>query len=127
MLLFNWVCIIITSLMMDMQLLTILLIISVLYVWTHLKREMIVIISVWNTNAYYLPWVILVFNYITGGLLFNELIRNLVEHLYYFLMFKYPIDLGGIIFLYTPQCLYPWHSSRRGTISRFGVPPSSMR
>lgn len=35
----------------------------------------------------------------------NELIGNLIGHLYYFLMFKYPMDLGGRAFLSTPQFL----------------------
>lgn len=35
----------------------------------------------------------------------NELIGNLVGHLYFFLMFKYPMDLGGRSFLSTPQFL----------------------
>lgn len=35
----------------------------------------------------------------------NELTGNLVGHLYYFLMFKYPIDFGGQSFLSTPDIL----------------------
>lgn len=42
MLLFNWICIVITGLAMDMQLLMIPLIMSVLYVWAQLNRDMIV-------------------------------------------------------------------------------------
>ena len=37
--------------------------------------------------------------------LVSELIGNLVGHLYYFLMFKYPMDLGGRAFLSTPEFL----------------------
>ncbi|TRY84535.1 hypothetical protein DNTS_001294 [Danionella cerebrum] len=106
MLLFNWICIVITGLMMDMQLLMIPLIMSVLYVWAQLNRDMIV--SFWfgtRFKACYLPWVILGFNYIIGGSVVNELIGNLVGHLYFFLMFKYPMDLGGRAFLSTPQFL----------------------
>uniref|UniRef100_A0A3B1JNP2 Derlin n=1 Tax=Astyanax mexicanus TaxID=7994 RepID=A0A3B1JNP2_ASTMX len=68
MLLFNWLCIVITGLMMDMQLLMIPLIMSVLYVWAQLNRETVV--SFWfgtRFKACYLPWVILGFNYIIGG------------------------------------------------------------
>ena len=35
----------------------------------------------------------------------NELIGNLVGHLYFFLMFKYPMDLGGRAFLFVPEFL----------------------
>uniref|UniRef100_A0A8I3WDC2 Derlin n=1 Tax=Callithrix jacchus TaxID=9483 RepID=A0A8I3WDC2_CALJA len=78
-------------------------------------------------QACYLPWVILGFNYIIGGSVVNELIGNLVGHLYFFLMFRYPMDLGGRNFLSTPQFLYHWLPSRRGGVSGFGVPPASMR
>ncbi|XP_033059139.1 derlin-1 isoform X2 [Trachypithecus francoisi] len=128
MLLFNWICIVITGLTMDMQLLMIPLIMSVLYVWAQLNRDMIV--SFWfgtRFKACYLPWVILGFNYIIGGSVINELIGNLVGHLYFFLMFRYPMDLGGRNFLSTPQFLYRWLPSRRGGVSGFGVPPASMR
>ncbi|XP_073488296.1 derlin-1 isoform X1 [Aquarana catesbeiana] len=106
MLLFNWICIVITGVIMDMQLLMIPLIMSVLYVWSQLNRDMIV--SFWfgtRFKACYLPWVILGFNYIIGGSIINELIGNLVGHLYFFLMFKYPMDLGGRSFLSTPEIL----------------------
>ncbi|XP_065254046.1 derlin-1 [Emys orbicularis] len=128
MLLFNWICIVITGLVMDMQLLMIPLIMSVLYVWAQLNRDMIV--SFWfgtRFKACYLPWVILGFNYIIGGSIINELIGNLVGHLYFFLMFKYPMDLGGRNFLTTPQFLYRWLPNRRGGVSGFGVPPASVR
>ncbi|XP_040835294.1 derlin-1 isoform X3 [Ochotona curzoniae] len=108
MLLFNWICIVITGIAMDMQLLMIPLIMSVLYVWAQLNRDMIV--SFWfgtRFKACYLPWVILGFNYIIGG--------------------SYPMDLGGRNFLSTPQFLYRWLPSRRGGVSGFGVPPASMR
>uniref|UniRef100_G1PCW4 Derlin n=1 Tax=Myotis lucifugus TaxID=59463 RepID=G1PCW4_MYOLU len=130
MLLFNWICIVtkITGLAMDMQLLMIPLIMSVLYVWAQLNRDMIV--SFWfgtRFKACYLPWVILGFNYIIGGSVINELIGNLVGHLYFFLMFRYPMDLGGRNFLSTPQFLYRWLPSRRGGVSGFGMPPASVR
>uniref|UniRef100_A0A9L0RG59 Derlin n=1 Tax=Equus caballus TaxID=9796 RepID=A0A9L0RG59_HORSE len=128
MLLFNWICIVITGLAMDMQLLMIPLIMSVLYVWAQLNRDMIV--SFWfgtRFKACYLPWVILGFNYIIGGSVINELIGNLVGHLYFFLMFRYPMDLGGRNFLSTPQFLYHWLPNRRGGVSGFGVPPANMR
>ncbi|XP_048848954.1 derlin-1 isoform X2 [Brienomyrus brachyistius] len=128
MLLFNWICIVITGLIMDMQLLMIPMIMSVLYVWAQLNRDTIV--SFWfgtRFKACYLPWIILGFNYIIGGSIINDLIGNLVGHLYYFLMFKYPMDLGGRAFLSTPQFLYRFFPSRRGGVSGFGIPPPSRR
>uniref|UniRef100_A0A8D0G8Z5 Derlin n=1 Tax=Sphenodon punctatus TaxID=8508 RepID=A0A8D0G8Z5_SPHPU len=128
MLLFNWICIVITGLAMNMALLMIPLIMSVLYVWAQMNREMIV--PFWfgmKLKACYLPWVILGFNFILRGSLIEDLIGNLVGHFYYFLMFKYPIDLRGRNFLSTPQFLYRWLPSRRGGVSGFGIPPASMR
>ncbi|XP_064444012.1 derlin-1 isoform X4 [Mirounga angustirostris] len=116
MLLFNWICIVITGLAMDMQLLMIPLIMSVLYVWAQLNRDMIV--SFWfgtRFKACYLPWVILGFNYIIGGSVINELIGNLVGHLYFFLMFRYPMDLGGRNFLSTPQ-FFSEHKAGEGFV-----------
>ncbi|GAB1299376.1 Derlin-1 [Apodemus speciosus] len=91
---------------LEAELLMIPLIMSVLYVWAQLNRDLIV--SFWfgtRFKACYLPWVILGFNYIIGGSekVINELIGNLVGHLYFFLMFRYPMDLGGRNFLSTPQ------------------------
>lgn len=124
MLLFNWICIVITGLLMDMRLLMIPMIMSVLYVWAQFNKEMIV--SFWfgtRFKAHYLPWVILIFNFIIGGSFVNELTGNLVGHLYFFLMFKYPMDLGGRCFLSTPEFLYRFFPNTRG-ISGFGVPPT---
>ncbi|KAJ0000141.1 hypothetical protein NQD34_011983 [Periophthalmus magnuspinnatus] len=115
MLTFNWLCIV---------LLMIPLIMSVLYVWAQFNKDTIV--SFWfgtRFKAHYLPWVILGFNFIIGGSFLNELIGNLVGHLYFFLMFKYPIDLGGRAFLSTPEFLYRIFPNRRGGVSGFGVPP----
>ncbi|KAM6910076.1 derlin-1 [Xenentodon cancila] len=125
MLLFNWICIVITGVLMNMQLLMIPLIMSVLYVWAQFNKDMIV--SFWfgtRFKAHYLPWVILAFNFIIGGSFVNELTGNLVGHLYFFLMFKYPMDLGGRSFLSTPEFLYRFFPNRRGGVSGFGVPPS---
>ncbi|KAF0045108.1 hypothetical protein F2P81_001637 [Scophthalmus maximus] len=94
------------------------LIMSVLYVWAQFNKDTIV--SFWfgtRFKAHYLPWVILVFNFIIGGSFVNELTGNLVGHLYFFLMFKYPMDLGGRSLLSTPEFL-------RGGVSGFGVPPT---
>ncbi|XP_041798466.1 derlin-1 [Chelmon rostratus] len=125
MLFFNWICIVITGLLMNMQLLMIPLIMSVLYVWAQFNKD--IVMSFWfgtRFKAHYLPWVILGFNFIMGGSFVNELIGNLVGHLYFFLMFKYPMDLGGRTFLSTPEFLYRYFPNRRGGVSGFGVPPT---
>ncbi|XP_074510866.1 derlin-1 isoform X2 [Sebastes fasciatus] len=125
MLFFNWICIVITGLLMNMQLLMIPLIMSVLYVWAQFNKDTVV--SFWfgtRFKAHYLPWVILAFNFIIGGSFVNELTGNLVGHLYFFLMFKYPMDLGGRALLSTPDFLYRFFPNRRGGVSGFGVPPS---
>ncbi|KAG8133921.1 hypothetical protein E2320_011666 [Naja naja] len=147
MLLFNWICIVvsfpepaanITGLAMNMQLLMIPLIMSVLYVWAQLNRDMIV--SFWFGTRFKvsglktcsfclleaLPKSVELQHPIESCII-NELIGNLVGHLYFFLMFKYPMDLGGRNFLSTPQFLYKWLPNRRGGVSGFGVPPASMR
>ncbi|KAM9310782.1 derlin-1 [Pholidichthys leucotaenia] len=125
MLLFNWICIVITGMLMNMPLLMIALIMSVLYVWAQFNKDAIV--AFWfgtQFKAYYLPWVILIFNFILSGSFMNELTGNLVGHLYFFLMYKYPMDLGGRAFLSTPEFLNRWFPSRRGGVSGFGVPPT---
>lgn len=68
MLLFNWICFVIIGLAMDMQLLMIPLIMSVLYVWAQLNRDLIVSFGLEHDfRPVYLPWVILGFNCIVRG------------------------------------------------------------
>ncbi|KAM8735445.1 derlin-1 [Acanthopagrus latus] len=125
MLIFNWICVVIVGMLMNMRLLMIPLIMSVLYVWAQINKD--VIVSFWfgtRFKAHYLPWVILVFNFIIGGSFVDELTGNLVGHLYYFLMFKYPMDLGGRSLLSTPEILYRYLPNRRGGMGGFGVPPA---
>ncbi|XP_061421748.1 derlin-1 [Lethenteron reissneri] len=126
--LFNWICITIVGLIVDMPLLMIPLIISVLYVWAQLNRDQIVTFWFGTTfKACYLPWVIMGFNFILRGSVMNELIGIFVGHLYFFLMFKYPQDFGGRALISTPSILYRLLPSRRGGIAGFGVPPPSRR
>lgn len=80
------------------------MVLSVLYVWCQLNKE--VIVSFWfgtRFKAMYLPWVLLGFNLImSNGSLF-AIIGILVGHLYFFLKFTYPQELGGRAFLETPS------------------------
>lgn len=80
------------------------LVLSVLYVWCQLNRE--VIVTFWfgsRFKAMYLPWVLFAFNVAlsNGGLL--SLFGILIGHLYFFLKFTYPQELGGTNFLETPS------------------------
>jgi len=52
----------------------------------------------------YLPWVLLAFNFILSGAMFS-LVGIVVGHLYFFLKFKYPQELGGAAYLETPGIL----------------------
>lgn len=80
------------------------MVLSVLYVWCQLNKE--VIVSFWfgtRFKAMYLPWVLLGFNMLmSNGSLF-AVVGILVGHLYFFLKFTYPQELGGSNFLETPQ------------------------
>ncbi|WAR11357.1 DERL1-like protein [Mya arenaria] len=91
------------------------MILSVLYVWCQLNKDTIV--SFWfgtRFKAMYLPG-------------FSELLGIIVGHLYFFLMFKYPQDFGGVRLINTPQFLYKYFPNRRGAMAGFGQAPSSRR
>lgn len=108
------------------------MVLSVLYVWCQLNRN--VIVNFWfgtQFKAMYLPWVLFAFNLIISGgyvlnkfadlfLCFNfttiqvhfdccsgilELVGILIGHLYFFLTFQLPQEMGGPTFLSTPQFL----------------------
>lgn len=100
------------------------MVLSVLYVWCQLNKD--VIVSFWfgtRFKAMYLPWVLLVFNMVVSGGGILEIIGILVGHLYYFLMFKYPQDLGGASLLQTPSILRDWFPDSVGGVHGFGRPP----
>lgn len=82
------------------------MIMSVLYVWCQLNKE--VIVRFWfgtQFKAMYLPWILLGFNLILSSGSTFSLVGIIVGHLYYFLKFKYPQDLGGASYLETPSFL----------------------
>lgn len=124
MLTFNWLCLVIIGFLADMMLLMDPMVLSVLYVWCQLNKDQIV--SFWfgtQFKAMYLPWVLLAFNVVIRGGGFSEILGILVGHLYFFLMFKYPQDFGGMRLLSTPQFLYTYFPKQRGGMSGFGMPP----
>lgn len=97
------------------------MILSVLYVWCQLNKDTIV--NFWfgtQFKAMYLPWVLLAFNLIlsNGGMF--SVVGIVVGHLYFFMKFKYPQELGGPSYLETPAFLYVinWIVSNRRAIIR---------
>lgn len=100
------------------------MVLSVLYIWCQLNKDTIV--SFWfgtRFKAMYLPWVLLAFNMIISGGGVMELVGILVGHLYFFLMFKFPQELGGPVLLQTPSILKQWFPDQIGGVHGFGVPP----
>ncbi|KAG5891574.1 hypothetical protein JTB14_015840 [Gonioctena quinquepunctata] len=56
-----------------------------------------------------------------GGIM--ELFGILIGHLYFFLMFKYPQEMGGPSLLQTPSILKKLFPDEVGGVHGFGVPP----
>ncbi|XP_051879734.1 derlin-1 [Pristis pectinata] len=128
MLFFNWICTVIVALLIGMPILFIPLILTMVYVWAQLNKDQIVTFWFGMTfKACYLPWALLIFNYILRNAIMDELVGIFVGHMYYVLMFKYPQEYGGRTFLSTPQFLVRWFPPRRGGVSGFGVRPASRR
>lgn len=100
------------------------MVLSVLYIWCQLNKNLIV--TFWfgtRFKAMYLPWVLLGFNLVINGGGIMELFGILVGHLYFFLMFKYPQELGGPALLQTPAFLKSIFPDQIGGVHGFGVPP----
>ncbi|XP_018327162.1 derlin-1 [Agrilus planipennis] len=123
-LIFNWLCCIVIGLIAEIYLLMDPMVLSVLYVWCQLNKDTIV--NFWfgtRFKAMYLPWVLLAFNMIISGGGIMELVGILVGHLYFFLMFKYPQELGGPVLIQTPSILKQWFPDTVGGVHGFGRPP----
>jgi len=128
MLLFSWACTVIVGLIADLPLLMVQMVFSVLYVWCQLNKD--VIVSFWfgtQFKAMYLPWVLFAFNLIIAGGGLMELVGILIGHLYFFLMFKYPLEFGGPALFSTPSIIYNFFPNQRGGVHGFGQPPASRR
>lgn len=100
------------------------MVLSVLYVWCQLNKD--VIVTFWfgtRFKAIYLPWVLLAFNLILNGGGVMELFGILIGHIYFFLMFKYPQELGGPSLLQTPGFLKSMFPDEIGGVHGFGRPP----
>lgn len=100
------------------------MVLSVLYVWCQLNKD--VIVTFWfgtRFKAVFLPWVLLGFNLVMSGGGVMELIGILIGHLYFFLAFKYPQELGGPALLATPGFLKQWFPDETGGVHGFGQAP----
>lgn len=68
MLIFNWACLVIIALFAEIYVLLEPMVLSVLYVWCQLNKD--VIVQFWfgtQFKAMYLPWVLMIFNMILRG------------------------------------------------------------
>lgn len=100
------------------------MILSVLYVWCQLNKD--VIVNFWfgtRFKAMYLPWVLLGFNMILSGRGLLEIIGIIVGHLYFVLKFKYPEELRGPSLLQTPAIFRKWFPDETGGVHGFGYSP----
>lgn len=124
MLLFNWLCCVILGFVQGFPLLMDPMVLSVLYVWCQLNKD--VIVNVWfgmRFKAMYLPWVLFAFNLIISGGGMMELFGILVGHIYVFFKFKYPQEFGGREWLVTPTFLESYFPPQRGGVRWFGNAP----
>lgn len=123
MLTFNWLCCVIIGIFTSLPFLMDPMVLSVLYVWCQLNRE--VIVTFWfgsRFKAMYLPWVLFAFNVMlsNGGII--SLFGILIGHLYFFLKFTYPQELGGSNFLETPKFIKKYYPDVRPS-GVFGFAP----
>ncbi|XP_071554812.1 derlin-1 [Temnothorax nylanderi] len=124
-LMFNWICCVFIGYIGHFPLLMDPMVLSVLYVWCQLNKDAIV--NFWfgtQFKAMYLPWVLFGFNLIISGGGTMEFYGILVGHLYVFLKFKYPQELGGPELLKTPKILESFFPSQRSGIRSFGNIPA---
>lgn len=126
MLVFNWASIAILSYFMSIPLLMDSMVMSVMYVWCQLNKDMVV--NFWfgtRFKAALLPWVLLGFNVVINGGGVLEIIGIIVGHLYYFLMFIYPDEYGGERYLETPSLFYSYFPSTAGRGGFIRMAPST--
>ncbi|KAJ8710073.1 hypothetical protein PYW07_009439 [Mythimna separata] len=125
MLLFNWACSVLIGLLVGLPFLMDPMVLSVLYVWCQLNKD--VIVSFWfgtRFKAMYLPWVLLAFNLVISGGGVMELIGILIGHLAFFLLFKYPQEFGGPALLTPPNFIKQIFPDTR-YVGGFGTAPQA--
>lgn len=120
---FTWLTCVILALLFQVAVLMDPMVLSVLYIWCQLNKD--VIVSFWfgsRFKAMYLPWVLLAFNAIVMGGGLMELLGIVVGHIYFFLMYKYPQELAGPRLISTPEIFYDWFPSQNSGHG-FGAAP----
>uniref|UniRef100_A0A182PG21 sn-1-specific diacylglycerol lipase ABHD11 n=1 Tax=Anopheles epiroticus TaxID=199890 RepID=A0A182PG21_9DIPT len=128
MLFFNWILCVIVGLVMELPILMDPMVLSVLYVWCKLNKD--VIVNFWfgmRFKAMYLPWVLLGMNMILSSGSIFSLVGIFVGHAYYFLKFSYPSELGGPALIETPFFIKRYFPDVQGGTHGFGIPPVGQR
>ncbi|KAL0277295.1 UNVERIFIED_CONTAM: hypothetical protein PYX00_004635 [Menopon gallinae] len=122
-LLFNWICILVSAFIFKFYILMDCAVMAVLYIWSQLNKE--VIVNFWfgtRFKAMYLPWILFGFNLVINGIGMMDLIGIVIGHLFFFLSYQYPNDFGGPTLISTPSFLYQLFPNERVT-SQFGQAP----
>lgn len=125
---FNWILCVIIGLVVQLPILMDPMVLSVLYVWCKLNKD--VIVNFWfgtRFKAMYLPWVLLGMNLILSSGSIFAIVGILVGHAYYFLKFIYPQELGGPSLIETPFFVKRFFPDVTGGVHGFGVPPVGQR
>ncbi|CAH8621073.1 unnamed protein product [Schistosoma mattheei] len=128
MFLFTWLALVIVSFLASFYVLLEPMVLTVLYIWSQLNRD--VIVQFWfgmQFKAMYFPWVLVIFNLIVRGSAMMELVGIIVGHLYYFFVFQYPQEYGGQAILKTPGFLYRLFPNQRGITTGFGEAPRARQ
>lgn len=103
---FCWICTVISGLIFNIYFLMDAMVMCVIYIFCQMNKD--VIVTFWfgtRFKAVYLPWVLLVVNFILSNGAMDSLSGIVVGHLYYFLKYQYPQEHGGSELLHTPAFL----------------------
>ncbi|EGD80494.1 hypothetical protein PTSG_01086 [Salpingoeca rosetta] len=127
MLLVHWVTLLVIGYFLALPIIGIPLVLAIMHVWCNVNPD--VPVRFWfglTFKALYLPWVLLVFNILTGGTGMMELLGILTGHVFYFIKYKWP-ELGGPSLLETPQFLREFFPNAAGGVAGFGEAPASRQ
>jgi len=109
MILFTSLLLLIPGYLIPLPLLGLGLITVIIYYWSRRvpQDQMVRFMFGITFKAMYLPWALVAFRVLMGGMPISELCGILVGHVYYFLTEVYP-DQGGRRLITTPQFLKEW-------------------